>query len=327
MKLPFTFGTRLIFRLVLPGLVLAAGLAPSLDLALRALGFAWPLTTVLPVAAIFLGWLVGLLDMPIYMVLEGRRGWPRRCWRAGIGRELKRLRGLLRAIRRMPARRGRWDRRRYLELYTEVACFPLRPGSGARTAEMPTRLGNLLAEYEQYPGVKYGLDAIFFWPRLWLLLDQNQREEIDAQQAAIDGLVYVVAILPLLALQALVLGGVEAAGVLDVRLWPDSLLASLLLAAAALLLARAIYLVSLHEHAKFGETFKAVFDQYHEKLAIDPALTIVAERTGDRGVQRLPTIARNRQAWRYLRWHRYRPPGASRNVDIETVQRRPPRRL
>ena len=59
----------------------------------------------------------------------------------------------------------------------------------------PTRLGNLIAAYEQYPRLKYGLDAVFYWPRLWVTISKDLREEIDNQQAQADGLLYVAAAL------------------------------------------------------------------------------------------------------------------------------------
>jgi hypothetical protein len=39
--------------------------------------------------------------------------------------------------------------------------------------------------------VKYGLDAVFYWYRLWVLLDKDLREEIDNAQAIVDSTVYI----------------------------------------------------------------------------------------------------------------------------------------
>lgn len=49
---------------------------------------------------------------------------------------------------------------------------------------MPTRLGNLLRAAERQPLNKYGLDAIICWSRLWMLLPEAVRK--DLQEARSD---------------------------------------------------------------------------------------------------------------------------------------------
>ncbi|RCJ24599.1 hypothetical protein A6S26_18880 [Nostoc sp. ATCC 43529] len=49
---------------------------------------------------------------------------------------------------------------------------------------MPTRLGNILRAAEQWPLEKYGLDAIVCWSRLWLLLPDAVKK--DLQEARTD---------------------------------------------------------------------------------------------------------------------------------------------
>jgi hypothetical protein len=132
-------------------------------------------------------------------------------------------------------------------------------------AEWPTRLGNLIAAYESYPDRAYGLNASLFWPRLWIKLGKDNREELYNQQAIADSTLYVSFALAVSALVGVVYAVCVAFG--DV-FYPKQPSASFFAAtgAASLALSFALYRLSLHTHGQFGQLFKAAFDTFREEL-------------------------------------------------------------
>ena len=149
MKLPFEFGTKLIFRLVFPGVILALATTPLvdglLDLAHTSVKFEYQF----PIETIVWGWLVVVCDMYIYMLFEGRRFWPDALRAFCVRREKARLNRLL----AVPVPAEGEDRGRYLEAAVNIGQFPVNDG-GDPYVMYPTRLGNILRAFETYPKVK-----------------------------------------------------------------------------------------------------------------------------------------------------------------------------
>lgn len=56
----------------------------------------------------------------------------------------------------------------------------------ANTDLMPTRLGNILRAAERRPLEKYGLDAIICWSRLWLLLPEAAKKDLQDARAELN---------------------------------------------------------------------------------------------------------------------------------------------
>ncbi len=50
---------------------------------------------------------------------------------------------------------------------------------------LPTKLGNILAAFEDYPRTRYGMDSIAFWPRLVPILRDVQYLEFVSQEKAV----------------------------------------------------------------------------------------------------------------------------------------------
>jgi hypothetical protein len=325
-KLPFEFGTKLVFRLVFPGAILAAALAPAVHALLHALGILIKIQFLFPFEAIAWGWAVVVCDMLIYMLFEGRRFWPNFVREALLNSEKRRLKALNDVMNDITVNRGR-----QLEAAVEYGFFPTNE-SGETYVEYPTRLGNIIAAYENYPYVKYGLDSIFFWYRLWVVLDKDLREEIDNAQAVVDSTVYMSFALYLSSLAMLVYSAVQLLTDISrdyLQLPPLVALPYvpgpyflLGLSLACLIIGFFIYRVSLPAHAQFGELFKSIFDQYRSKLSFDDIANEVGRLVGEPCLWQHTQKTKNQAVWRFLRWHRIRDEAAKKNFTLKQWEER-----
>jgi hypothetical protein len=137
------------------------------------------------------GLIVDRLTFPVLRLLEGY--WPR--WLAPVrDRLVKRTQG------RAEKEDSQWQQLADAterpqsatpEQLTALARLDSRrrrrPNSPNRY--LPTRIGNTLRAAETRPRDKYGLDGVVVWPRLWLLLPDTPRKELQAARAALDAAV------------------------------------------------------------------------------------------------------------------------------------------
>jgi hypothetical protein len=309
-KAPFDFGVGYVLRLIAPSAILAAALFP-IGLILREI--AYPTlgdTPTFAVLALVAGFALLLLDMPIYMLLEGRRYWPAGLRNWGIARQARRLARMRQraepaaapaAPSAAPSAPSAAPAAR-VEYQLQTAQFPTDRASGEPRAIYPTRLGNLLASYETYPTVKYGIDGVFFWPRLWVAIDKDLREELDSAQALVDGAVYTCVAFAVAAM----LSFVYAAALGPAIAWAAA-------GGVSALLSFACYRAVLPRYVQYGELFSATFDQHRSKLELSFLLDALDAHMNDIR----PAKRSDREAalatWRFLRWHRYRRSGAGKN--------------
>ncbi|MGB9873080.1 MAG: hypothetical protein ACPLYD_15665 [Anaerolineae bacterium] len=129
------------------------------------------------------------LRLPLLRLLEGYWPWPLKALEAPL---------IARARRRAQRQRERWSA---LMLKREQA--PLTPRERDELARLeqsrldappdlsdlrPTALGNILRGVERRIAHRYGLDPVLLWPRLWLLLPEDARQEIAAARQSLDRL-------------------------------------------------------------------------------------------------------------------------------------------
>ncbi len=280
-----TFGGAIqlptILRVVLPG-ALAVLLAAPLLVERPGLGGLWSRvpngTLEISVLVFVLSFVAGLpvsaLSDGFYKVFEGRVLWPLPLLRLGKWLQNQRVSWLLRRVAKAGDAVERYD-----ELWFELRAYP-ENDQGEPHATHPTLLGNILAAYEAYPGERYGMDAVFYWPRLWLELDSDKKQEIDHAWSVADGLVNLSAVSALGAgLWGLVgtavvfsdwVSGSGIAGAIERAIKPSlpfgNQYATWGGVLALVLTAWAFYRISLALHRRNGEIFKAVFDLYRGKL-------------------------------------------------------------
>jgi hypothetical protein len=207
---------------------------------------------------------------------------------------------------------------------------------GNHSARFPTRLGNLIDAYEHYPERVYGMESVFYWPRLWLRLDKDLKEDIDGRQALADSTVYVSFACFFNAAVWLVFTLLYVLNALVLRWNGGPLLTSrhtlfehlprwwalLLIMSGFLLAGFLVYWTSLRLHAQFGEIFKSVFDVFHDEITVSGIVGNIADYANDYSFVALPEKQRLEVAWRYLQFGLIRCPRSDCGKRIVPAQMR-----
>jgi hypothetical protein len=179
-----TYGPALVF---LAGGVLAYGGRYDLTSVLKIWNVQTVVTQVaLIVVALFLvlflasliediqSWVIRLSEGYMPKFLDGLRLWLAKRWSHKIQSKQEELQSLANASNKA-------NMIRKYRLDAEIAYLPIRAEHA-----MPTLLGNLLRAAEEYPNVRYGLNAIVCWPRLYPLLPDTLRQSINMARGKLN---------------------------------------------------------------------------------------------------------------------------------------------
>jgi hypothetical protein len=275
-KVTGLFDSRFVLALLLPVFAFAAGTA-----ALAATMTGWhqadtwwagldaarqvALGVAAAAAVVVLAIIIGTQVVAMTRVLEGY--WPAGWVNATLGRL-----GRWRENKRRASLAAAADTSDLAALHSYLAF----PPDGE---PLPTRLGNALLAAESYPGDKqrWGIDAVFWWPRLYLILPDSARDQVDNARASLDQLVVLTMLAAAFGIVSLAL---SCAGL--------NLAVGLGCAVGALLLSRCSYLAAVTAAAVFGDLVRSSYDLFRGDLL------------GKLGWPMPPTLAAERQLWTAL---------------------------
>jgi hypothetical protein len=285
------------------------------------------------------GWLILAADMPIYMLLEGRRYWPTFLWQKLHKCEQNRLQKLNKEVDKYYTKdeSTRDDKRRWVEASVGKRSYPIEKDNGDRIASSPTRLGNTIDAFETYSETRYGLEAVFYWPRIWINLSKDLREEIDNQQAMADSAVYSTFALACASILWVLYGLFEILerpvaiflykfGILHEPLgigifgYLPGFFPCFMIGLGSLLLSYVVYRLAVFINEQFGAVFMAVidghFDKVHEYVKVDKIVEKVSDITKNhaKDEEKLEVVRR------YLQYYNAKLPSRKRPVPIPQVR-------
>jgi hypothetical protein len=173
---------------------------------------------------------------------------------------------------RISRHRGRWNA---LDLTDDIDYMRRFYGFPVRKADvLPTRLGNVLRAAEDYPGddERYGMDAVFYWPRLYLVLPSDTRSLAEGYRSGLDRMILLASLAVAFPPAALVV----------LAFARTSWLAWWIATAVSVLVGMAGYLGAVSAAVAFGDVLRSCFDNYRRtllaQLGMIPPSTLEEER-------------------------------------------------
>jgi hypothetical protein len=179
---PTKLGPDILIKTVLPGLVILAIffepiIYPLINEFWNSLEKFGDKLLIWFLASFVIGFLFMLCDTYIYWILEGRRLWPSPLWKFKywlMEKYFKNLETKLkssvdqrdRKTKEMSPMKSRKLSLKIVKLGDRVREFPPDNNKSSYTGrypKQPTRLGNVLYEYESYSKERYGINLEVFW--------------------------------------------------------------------------------------------------------------------------------------------------------------------
>jgi hypothetical protein len=135
--------------------------------------------------------------------------------------------------------------------------FPISVGS-----VLPTKLGNVIRSFENYPQRQYNMAGITLYPRLVAVIDKGYMEQIDNAKSSLDFMINC-SLLSLVVAMSLLVVGLLFPIVLSA---PQLLIYWLVKIFLFLFLSWAFYASSIGRASEWGDLVKGAFDLYRWKL-------------------------------------------------------------
>jgi len=205
-----------------------------------------------------------MFDYRIYQIFEGRMLFPHFLFTWGRRSEKKYIQSLTKLICELRIQ-NKVNSPKYLETWYKLRMFPINE-HGEYTADYPTRLGNIIQGYEKYSKSRYGIDAIFWWYRIWFMLDKDIRKEIDHISSKADFALFSSLVFYGLFIVNLIASGISHFDNRFFFLVLPSWETFLLIALVSLISGRVFYKLSLSLHRNYGEFFKSIFDVHKKSI-------------------------------------------------------------
>jgi len=283
--IPTSFGFPTFLRIFIPGISGSVLLYYSISFLIPSDWFdidVDKLLFFLLLVGTILGVILTSADFYIYQFYEGFRFWPNSLLKRIHNRiflDFLRKSGSLLKLEEKDQLTLAQENEKSKLLYDlrENPYLPEKEFIMGRYPSRPTRLGNVMAEYESYSKKQYGMNMSMFWHQLWLIVPNDVRDFLDLKAAISDFLIYTSFIFLIF---APLFGFSIAYKVYSMRSTLSmphpialSALILILIFIVSLICSYILYRLAVNAIKIYGNSVKALFDIYRfdlaEKLGIE----------------------------------------------------------